>query len=498
MASQSPEARIRIIAENLARAALQEAGRDVKDVGAAAGGTVGPFDKLVRSFTTGTGSANAFKNAVQSLSFHAAGIPGPVGKASAAIGAMGLGSGPVLLATAAVGALALGYRVLTRDAREAAEAADKLTESLKRQGASAQLRAIQESLTEAGQGVFAAQSRAQQGPLGGNTILEWNALLKQGALEDAGEKAVAAALAIRDIRADDHLKTIRSLELEARLFGQSAEAQARIRAEAQGFTAAETERLVTATRILERKKEETREIEMQRREIEMQRNLLAEIAAISQAISQDISDFFAGPEGFPTFAQEIIAGIKAPTLADLLAQEGQRQTGLTIAGMGLDTDAIRASIDDTIREGQQNIAEGLADEAAMKRGGMMMASAFVTAVGQFAGGGTAGAFGGIGSLLTGASALKGAPSFLGPVGFAFSAIGSIVSVFDRGQDRRHREAMDKLTRIVENTDKRGQPDKTSVTILLNGREVSGAIVDDVLYAIRRQERLDAVPRLPPR
>lgn len=493
MASQSPEARIKIIAENLARAALQEAGRDVKAVGAAAGGTVGPFDKLVRSFTTGTASSNAFSNAVRTLSFQAAGIPGPVGKAASAIGAMGLGSGPVLGATAAVGALALGYRILTRDAREASDAADKLTESLKRQTLGVQLRDLQAKQGDASAAALRSAGTAQDTLGGFNPFLHLVASIRESRAEEAGEKAVAAALAIRDIRADDHLKTIRALELESDLFGQSAVAAARIRAEAQGFTDAETERLVVATRNLETKKAEARALEQQNRFLEEQHELLTQIGA-------DVAAFFAGPEGFPTFAQEIIAGIKVPTLADLLAQEGSRQAGIDVTALEKQGGEFAFQNFDAafFSNVQAGVDDALATTPGFKTGGMLMAHAFVTAVGQFAGGGAGGAFGGIGSLLTGASGLQGAPAFLGPAGFAFSAIGSLVSVFDRGADRRHRELMDETRRIRQNTEERGRPQNVSTHFYLNGRELSGAIIDDVIYESGRAARRHGQPVLPPR
>src|SRR5438874_11163229 len=102
--------KLRIVAENLARAALQEAGRDVKGVGQAAGGAVQPFDKLLRSFTTGSSSATVFHRALEQLSFQAAGIPGPVGRAATAIGTLGVGGGPILIATAALGIFALAWK----------------------------------------------------------------------------------------------------------------------------------------------------------------------------------------------------------------------------------------------------------------------------------------------------------------------------------------------------------------------------------------------------
>jgi hypothetical protein len=118
-------------------------------------------------------------------------------------------------------------------------------------------------------------------------------------------------------------------------------------------------------------------------------------------------------------------------------------------------------------------------------------------------GGVGGALGGLGGLTTALSGMTGivgkaAAGPLGWAGFGLSAIGGIFSLFDKSEDRRQREMMEELRRIRENTDRRGRPDLTSVSIFLNGREISGALAEDVLYQIRRLERRDAVPRLPPR
>jgi hypothetical protein len=117
MATSTSDARLRLIAENLARAALAEFKRDVKDTGTAASGASVGFGKMVFSqgnLIASTGNTrravNLFERGLQTLSFQAAGVPGGIGKASAAIGALGVGGGPILLATAALGIFALAWK----------------------------------------------------------------------------------------------------------------------------------------------------------------------------------------------------------------------------------------------------------------------------------------------------------------------------------------------------------------------------------------------------
>lgn len=100
----------------------------------------------------------------------------------------------------------------------------------------------------------------------------------------------------------------------------------------------------------------------------------------------------------------------------------------------------------------------------------------------------------------------------GSPGGILSGIGGIVGLFNplagaitlglgqivSASERQHREQVDELRAIRQNTERRGLPDRTSFTLLLNGREISAALVEDVLYLIRREERRDATPRLPPR
>jgi len=472
MAPQTPEARLKIIAENLARAALQEAKRDVQAVGTAATGTASGFGKmvfqngqLIASTSNARRGVHLFENALRTLSFQAAGIPGPVGKAAQGIGMLGIGSLWVTAAIAGVGGVALAIRAFTADAREAGTAADELAKSVGQLTLGGKFRAIGGNLTEAGQGVFAAQSRAQGGPLGGNPILEWIALIKQGALEDAGEKAVAAVLAVRAARDQDQEKLIQGLEREAQVVGLSATAVARLRAEWAGLDAEETGRFVAAARRLERRNEENRVLKAQR-------DILEEISRISGEVSR-------------TFDPFDVQHLRLPTAETFRAQEGQRVAGLQVTELqkqgeqfafGLDQsffDRVQADVDDAI--------SGL-DEGG-RSAGMIMAQSFVLALPGLMSGKAGGIFAGAGSILTGASALKGAPAFLGPAGFVLGALGTAFSLFDRNEDRRHKELVDAINRQGQEV----------------GKQIRVIVWDprtNTMHELREADEHDAVVRVP--
>jgi hypothetical protein len=261
----SPETRIRIVAENLARAALQELRRDVAGAGTAATGASTGFGKmvfaqgnLIASTAGARRGVNLIQNALQTLTAQAIGVPGPVGKIAQGFGLMGAGSLLVTGAVAGVGAVALGYRYLTRDAREAGEAADKLTESLKKQTLGGQFRGIGGNLTEASQGVLNSQMAAEQGGLIGGWFERWVAWIRQSKLESAGEKAVTAAQAAREARGEAGQDLIKGLEREAALIGTTAAEAARLKASWMGLTQAETANYVAAATRLELRKEENR------------------------------------------------------------------------------------------------------------------------------------------------------------------------------------------------------------------------------------------------
>lgn len=204
-------------------------------------------------------------------------------------------------------------------------------------------------------------------------------------------------------------------------------------------------------------------------------------------------------EKFATFTAPDLAALKLP---DIFGEEAQRQAGLQVSTLEKQGGqfAFETFNQDFLDNAQAGVTEALSKTPGWEKGGqkagITMAAAFVTAVGQFQQGGAAGVAGGFGSLVTGASALKGAPAILGPIGFGLSAVGTLFSMFDHSAERRQREQMAELTRIRQNTDKRGQPDHISVTVLVNGKEVTGAILQDVMYGIRRAERTNAVPVLP--
>lgn len=126
------DVKLRIIAENLARAALQEAKKDVQGVGQAAGTSAAPFANLVRYFDQGNRTGQLFRNALQQLSFQASNIPGPVGKAGSAILGLGISGGPILIATAALGAFALAWKKAEEAGERAAKNAESAGERLRR------------------------------------------------------------------------------------------------------------------------------------------------------------------------------------------------------------------------------------------------------------------------------------------------------------------------------------------------------------------------------
>lgn len=125
-----------------------------------------------------------------------------------------------------------------------------------------------------------------------------------------------------------------------------------------------------------------------------------------------------------------------------------------------------------------------------------LAAEAVALLGALQQGGVAGILGAAGGLASTASGLKGLGG-LGPVGIGLSVASGIFGMFDHSAERRHREQMAELTRIRENTTKRGEPGRQSFTFILNGKEISGAILQDVIYGYGRAARTNNLPVLPP-
>jgi len=477
------DVKLRIIAENLARAALQEAKKDVQGVGAASGTAVVPFDKFVRSFTTGSHSANLMRNALQQLSFHAAEIPGPVGKAGSAILGLGISGGPILIATAALGLFALAWKKADEAATLAADNAVSAGERMRKVFASAlqggnteefgqrldlfrrrlgeardELRQLQAAplaeqrfrneVTPQGLTVSVplnnpVQERADQLAAAGSKVNQAQALVAQAEKEatDAAEKATAALERQANVLSATigiRQRAVENDQEENATLLQIAEATARATAETMGLDAAHTAALVTQARRVERLRQENQVLEAQR-------DLLQELTQINADITGALSQ--------TPFFQQTLANIKIPTLQDLLAQEANRQATITTGQ--LEKQAGEFAFANFTPEFFDNVQAGVNDALAQtpgfKNGGMIMAAAFVTAVGQAARGGPAGFLGAGGSILTGASQLPQLASmaWLGPAGFALSAVSTLVSVFDNSAERRHREQMAVLRKIAE-------------------------------------------------
>lgn len=477
--SSVPEARLKIIAENLARAALQELQRDVKAVGTEAGGASAGFNKmvfsngqLIASTTSARRGLTLLQNGIQNLAFHAAGIPGPVGKAAQGIGMLGIGSLWVTGGIAGLGAVAIGMRLLTKDAREASKAAEELAKSVAKLSVGDRLREIQADLSKASRG--AVESRAEAISEGGgfNPFLHLIAGFRSRAEEKAGQDAIAAVQAIRKARGDTHREAIQALELEASLIGLSVEEQARLTAAAKGYTIEETNRLVIAARNLEIKKEE-------QRALNAMRDVLEEINRISAEVSQ-------------TFDPSALQGIAIPSLKDI--QRGDFVKFLD------PFDEARLDAIEFFSQPPSKAGDKAGIEAAINqedKGGINRRAAQMAVLGALQiGGGNVMA--GLGSTVTGLSGLQGISQTLaGPLGwagFGLSALGAAFGNSNRDAERRHREELEELRRIRENTDQRDRPARSDLHIYLDGEEIT----DRVMYQIGRAERSDATPRRPRR
>lgn len=80
------------------------------------------------STTAGRRGVMVLNNALQQLSFQAAGLPGPLGKVASAVGILGLGTGPVMVAVAALGALAVVFDRAAKSAEEFVKEATRVRE----------------------------------------------------------------------------------------------------------------------------------------------------------------------------------------------------------------------------------------------------------------------------------------------------------------------------------------------------------------------------------
>lgn len=82
------------------------------------------------------------RGGLTSLAVAATGVSGPVGQVASVLGSLTLGGGLTAGVVAGIAAIAAGYRLLTKDAREAKEASDKLVESLRKSAETPQQKAF--------------------------------------------------------------------------------------------------------------------------------------------------------------------------------------------------------------------------------------------------------------------------------------------------------------------------------------------------------------------
>jgi len=126
--------------------------------------------------------------------------------------------------------------------------------------------------------------------------------------------------------------------------------------------------------------------------------------------------------------------------------------------------------------------------------GVTLIGAISGAIASVIQGGSAGSI--IGGILGTVGGVVGIGNPL--LGAGIAGLGTIVSSAASAADRHHEENLQELRRIRENTGRRGELRNISLTVLLNGKEVSAEILGDVMYGIGRAERTNAVPVLPPR
>lgn len=436
------------------------------DNGAAAG--LAKFNAQVHEVSKaapgGTRGLRAFEGGLQSLALEAAGVQGPLGRITEGLLRFGGGSGLVLGAAAGIGVIALAYNALTKESREAAEAQQKLREELVRTAAARAEAKVPES-QKIGRDVSSARDELAQ--LNEERRKELAYLTQITAASGGG----AAQLAI----VVEHSSKIKKIDED-----RAALSLVLIQDQRAG---------VAAT------KEET-DAKEKLLKVEQERARVARLARI-EATQGDVLDYRAALRARRrlSFTSPAFGGFGTDTNDPLKSGRG------TTLGQGLILGPFQGAVFGRRAPAPRFTPTDPKAKEDWIKSGAILAAGFFQAITAFKSGGAGGAFGGLGALATAGSNVQGVGVGLGKalstVGFIGSALGGLFSLFDHSAERRQREQMAELTRIRQNTDKRGQPDHISVTVLLNGKEVSAEILGDVVYGIRRLERTNAVPVLPP-
>jgi hypothetical protein len=457
----TPETRIRIVAENLARAALAELRRDVQVTGTASGTASLGFDRMVvannRLVTSTAGSRkglNLMENGLRTLAFQAAGIPGPLGKVAAGLGLLGAGSLVVTGAVAGAGAIALAWKFASAAADALTASADRLNQSWRDIIAQGKpVVAIQNQLTAAQTEATAAQEKfnrltstvpSPRGPVARGTPGE--IALAQNAL-DAANRVVGARRQ------------------------QLAEAKVQLIADAQDDGTKWAQAFLTGIRFLD--------------------------------LNSQLRTLFAAAPQFKrlgTEAGQLYGNALRAAMAEVL--ERDLATGrlgnlrLPFVGIGGGGNVEKGGLFGKLATPEKfaprefflsdlEKESGKALKKAATPTGVLIAQSFLSAVQLAQQGGPGAIFGAGGAMLSGLSGIEGLAS-LGPIGIIASTFGSLISLFDRkdsererAEERRHRELLGTLHEGF-----------LRVTVInADGTTEAG------LYEMRRAERLGGEPRL---
>lgn len=437
----NPDVRLRIIAENLARAALQEAKRDVEQVGTAARGASTSFGRmvfsngqLIASSATARRGLNVLETGLRSLAVHATGVSGPVGNIARGFGMLGLSSLTVTGALAAVGAVALGYQLLTSDLHKAtksmADFTKGLNESARGSGPGQQFkRLLEETNTQLAtlETRFIGIRGALQATPGGAALFgDLVDVLERRERTKAETAGVDAVLALRGARARENERFVRTLVQERDLLNAGAEARFRVELRAKGITGALEQEALAAFRL----NEELKRLGVSLRELGLAQRLAPRLAAGLAGVGvADTADPRIG-----------LRGVTDP-----------RQLGR--ARLVETAGALPGSREVRIQFERAGVAQGVSVPGGTQAGGPGSPIATAQMVAMFANlasGLVAGGGGGIGGFLQSAGGFLGLAKGVNPIiGAVVGGLGSVFSAFDRSEDKRHRELVRAVNRIAE-------------------------------------------------
>lgn len=403
---------------------------------------------------------------MRALAFEAVGIQGPIGRVAEGLLQLGGGSALVLGAVAGIGAIAAAWKLSSQAFDEATKGADELNQRWRDLVAKGKpVVALQNDLTKAIKEQSDAQEklnrlRSTQPDLPGATIGTAGEIAAQ-------ESKVAAAARITDAAREQLRRAQIELEAEASTRGQKF-----------------AQRFVEGIALLD---PASRIAALFAAQPQFAEGGKQAGQAFAKAMNQAIEDqaFEASQRASRAAARAFDFG-RGPRAAKLGAGEG--------GGAFLDLSEKPAFkpeprvffISDLVKEGGKPPPE--------KQDIAAISAASLAVLGAMQQGSAGGVLSSVGGLL---SSIKGIPS---PIGIGLTAFGGLFSLFDNSAERRHKEemaALEELHRIRENTEHRGLPDHMSVTLLVNGKEISGAIIQDIAYGLQRMARTNGAPILPP-